>query len=308
MANQKLGFLGLGIMGKPMCKNLLQAGYPVTVWNRSQSGINECVKCGAFAAHSAREVAEKSDIVITMVPTSIDVWQIVTGPNGIVEGARSGMILIDMSSISPKTAKEISDRLIDKGIKMLDAPVSGNESGAISGTLSIMVGGLHDAFDQCLPILKVLGKTITHCGEENGNGQKTKLCNQVIGCLNNLAMCEGFVLAAKLGLDMDKMLAAVRAGGAGSRALDEFGPMILKRNLEPGFFVKHFQKDLRMVLETADELKTPLPGTALVHQLYSAVEADGLSLKGEQALIHALEKMAGIIVMSGPRPAIKSHS
>jgi 3-hydroxyisobutyrate dehydrogenase len=186
--------------------------------------------------------------------------------------------------------------LIEKGIKMLDAPVSGNESGAKAGTLSIMVGGPKDVFEECLPIFEVLGKTIIHIAEENGAGQKTKLCNQVIGCINVLAMCEGLTLAVKLELDIEKVLCAIRAGGAASRALDEFGPMILRRNLEPGFFVKHFQKDLRIVMETAADLKIPLPGTALVHQLYSAVEADGLSEKGEQALIRAFEKLANIEV------------
>ena len=260
MAKRKLGFVGLGIMGRPMCKNLIDAGYSVTVWNRSQPGIDECVRYGAATALSAKGVAEKSEVVITMVTASADVQGVVLGSNGVLEGASPGMVLIDMSSISPKVTKEIADRLIEKGIKMLDAPVSGNESGAKAGTLSIMVGGPKDVFEECLP------------------------------------MCEGLTLAVKLELDIEKVLCAIRAGGAASRALDEFGPMILRRNLEPGFFVKHFQKDLRIVMETAADLKIPLPGTALVHQLYSAVEADGLSEKGEQALIRAFEKLANIEV------------
>jgi len=296
MPKKNLGLIGLGTMGRPMCKNLIDAGYLVTVWNRSQPGIDACVGYGAVAGSSAKDVAEKSEVVITMVADSPDVLEVVLGPNGILEGASPGMILIDMTSISPKITKEIAEKLNKKGVKMLDAPVSGGETGAKAGTLSIMVGGPEEVFKECLPIFEALGKNIIHIGEENGSGQSTKLCNQVICALNILAVCEGLTLAAKSKIDMEKMFSAVRAGLAGSRILDSLGPKILQRDLEPGFMVKHQQKDLRLVMEAARDLKISLPGASLVHQLYHAVEAEGLSKKGTQTLIRALEKLAGIKV------------
>ena len=296
MSQKKLGFIGLGIMGRPMCKNLLDAGYSVTVWNRSEPGIDECVGYGAVAGYSAKDVAGKSEIVITMVTDSLDVHEVVLEENGVIEGASPGMILIDMTTMSPKVTKEIAEKLNQKGVKMLDAPVSGGDTGAKAGTLSIMVGGPEDAFKECLPVFEALGKNIIHIGEANGAGQSTKLCNQVICALNILATCEGLTLAAKSGIDMEKMFSAVRAGAAGSWMLDNLGPKILEGNMEPGFMVKHKQKDLRLVMEAARELEISLPGTALVHQLYHAVEAEELHEKGTQALIRALEKLAGVEV------------
>ncbi|MCK4222523.1 MAG: NAD-binding protein, partial [Dehalococcoidia bacterium] len=238
MLKKRLGFIGLGIMGKPMCKNLIDAGYPVTVWDRVRPGIDECVGYGAVAGSSAKDVAEKSDVVITMVTASVDVEEVVLGARGILEGARPGMVLVDMSTISPRVAKETAAKLNGKGLKMLDAPVSGGDTGAREGTLSIMVGGPEEVFKECLPILEVLGKNVIHMGEENGAGQATKLCNQVIGAVNVLAVCEGFTLAAKSKLDMGKMFSAVRAGAAASFQLDDLGPRILERDWEPGFMVK----------------------------------------------------------------------
>lgn len=296
MSKKKLGFIGLGIMGRPMCKNLIDAGYSLTVWNRSQPGIDECVGYGAIAGTSPKDVAGKSEVVITMVTDSPDVQQVVLGKNGAIEGASPGTVLIDMTTMSPKITKEIASELDEKGIKMLDAPVSGGDAGAIAGTLSIMIGGPEDVFKECLPIFEVLGKNIIHIGEENGAGQSTKLCNQVICALNILATCEGLTLAAKSGIDMEKMFSAVRAGAAGSWMLDNIGPKILEGDLEPGFMVKHKQKDLRLVMEAARDLELSLPGTALVHQLYHAVEAEGMHEKGTQALIHSLEKLAGVEV------------
>ena len=296
MLKKRLGFIGLGIMGKPMCKNLIDAGYPVTVWNRSRPGIDECVGYGAVAGSSAKDVAEKSDVVITMVTASADVEEVVLGARGILEGARPGMVLIDMTTISPKVTKEIATELNGKGVRMLDAPVSGADRGAREGSLSIMVGGPEEVFKECLPILNVLGKNVIHMGEENGAGQATKLCNQVIGAVNVLAVCEGFTLAAKSKLDMGKMFSAVRAGAAASFQLDDLGPRILERDWEPGFMVKTAQKDLRLVMEVAGDLGVSLPGVSLVHQLHHAVEAEGFGEKGTQALIRPLEKLAGIEV------------
>lgn len=292
MAKERLGFIGLGIMGKPMTKNLLEAGYSVTVWNRSQPGIDECVGYGAVAAKSAREVAEKSDIVITMVTASADVKEVVLGPNGVIEGISPGMALIDMTTMSPKVTKEIAAKLEEKGVGMLDAPVSGGDTGAKAGTLSIMIGGPVEVLNRCKPIFEVLGKNITHIGEEHGSGQVTKLCNQIGCALNLLAVCEELTLAAKSNINLKRMLAAISAGAAGSWQLSNLGPKILDRDLEPGFMVKTIQKDLRLVMEAAGDGEATLPGVSLVHQLFHSVEADGLHEKGTQALVTAIEKLA----------------
>lgn len=292
MTKEVVGFIGLGIMGKPMTKNLLNAGYSVTVWNRSQAGIDECVGYGAVAAKSAREVAGKANVVITMVTASADVKEVVLGPNGVIEGVHPGMTLIDMTTMSPKVTKEIAAKLEEKGADMLDAPVSGGDTGAKAGTLSIMVGGPEEALKKCMPILEVLGKNITHIGEEHGSGQVTKLCNQIGCALNILAVCEELTLAAKSNINLNKMFTAISAGAAGSWQLSNLAPKILKRDLEPGFMVKTIQKDLRLVMEAAGDGEATLPGVALVHQLFHSVEADGLHEKGTQALITAIEKLA----------------
>jgi len=292
MAKERLGFIGLGIMGKPMTKNLLDAGYSVTVWNRSQPGIDECIGYGAVAAKSPREVAEKSDVIITMVTASADVKEVVLGPGGVIEGVRSGMALIDMTTMSPKVTKEIATKLEEKGVGMLDAPVSGGDTGAKAGTLSIMIGGPGEVLNRCMPIFEVLGKNITHIGEEHGSGQVTKLCNQIGCALNLLAVCEELTLAAKSKINLKRMLAAISAGAAGSWQLSNLGPKILDRDLEPGFMVKTIQKDLRLVMEAAGDGEATLPGVSLVHQLFHSVEADGLHEKGTQALVTAIEKLA----------------
>ena len=289
---KKLGFIGLGVMGKPMATNLLKAGYPLTVWNRTRSKMDDLVKLGAAAGESPKDVAEKSDVVITIVSDSPDVEEVVLGPSGVIEGAKPGMILIDMSTISPTVTRKIAEKLVEKGVKMLDAPVSGGDIGAKQGTLSIMVGGPKEAFDECLPILEVLGKRITYMGS-NGMGQSTKLCNQVICVLNIEAVCEGLMLGAKLGLDLEKLLNVVTAGAAGSWMLSNLGPKMIKRDFEPGFRISHQQKDLRLALTAAAEVNLPLPGTALVNQMFHSAEAEGLSAKGTQALIVAMEKLAG---------------
>lgn len=288
----RIGFIGLGVMGKPMAKNLLAAGYPMTVWNRTRSKMDELLTLGAKGANSPKEVAENSDIVITMVTDSPDVKEVVLGPSGVIEGAREGLILIDMSTISPTVAQQVAEKLTEKGVKMLDAPVSGGDIGAEKGTLSIMVGGPEETYERCLPIFKVLGRKITYMGT-NGMGQMTKLCNQVICALNIQAVCEGLILGAKAGLNLEKLLGVVTAGAAGSWMLSNLGPKMLKRDFKPGFRISHQQKDIRLALSTAAELNLPLPGTGLVHQIFRIAEAEGLSSKGTQALIQAMEKISG---------------
>jgi len=286
-----IGFIGLGNMGRPMARNLLSGGFAVTVYGRRKPVVDEIVSAGASAAGSPREVAERSDAVITIVSDSPDVKSVVTGPDGILDGAHPGSVVIDMSTISPAVTREIAEIAASKGVEYLDAPVSGGVSGAEAGTLSIMVGGKQDVFTRCLPVFRALGKNINHMGVV-GMGQTTKLCNQVICVLNIEAVCEGLVLASKAGLDLEKLLSVVSAGAAGSWMLSNLGPKMLARDFEPGFRVALQQKDLRLALAAADELKVPLPGTSLVNQLFRSIEAAGMGEMGTQALITALEGLA----------------
>jgi len=295
LPNPRVGFIGLGIMGRPQCHNLIKAGFPLTVWNRSQPGIDAVVAYGALPGRSPADVAAKSDVTITMVTDSPDVREVTLGPNGIIEGARPGSVVIDMSTISPSVTREIAEALKARAIEMLDAPVSGGEVGAIAGTLSIMVGGEEEVFQRCLPILEAMGKNIVHIGP-NGTGQTVKLCNQVAAVLNILGMCEALILAARSGVDPEKMLQAVTAGAAGSWMLSNLAPRILKEDFAPGFMIRLQQKDLRLALESASELGLPLPGTALMNQLFRAVEAEGGGDLGTQAVIKALEKLANFTV------------
>jgi len=293
--SERIGFIGLGIMGRPMARNLLRAGYSLTVWNRSRPGIDELVREGAAEASCPREVAERSDVVITMVGYPADVETVVVGPQGIIEAGRPGLVLIDMSTISPAVTRAIAGRLAEAGAEMLDAPVSGGEAGAIAGTLSIMVGGAEATLERCRPILEAMGRTITHCGG-SGAGQTVKLCNQIVAALNNLAMCEALVFAVKAGVNPRTMIEAVSGGAASSWAIQNLAPKILDGDFRPGFKVAHQQKDLRLALEAAGQCSLPLPGTSLVHQLFTAVEADGLGGEGVQSLVKALEKLAGVRV------------
>ena len=289
---EKIGFIGLGVMGNPMAKNLLAAGYSLTVLDITRSKMEELVSLGAAAAGSPREVAESSDVVIIMVGDSPDVEAVVLGPSGLIEGSRPGLVVIDMSSISPIATRRIAEALAEKDVKMLDAPVSGGDIGARQATLSIMVGGPEELYEECLPIFKALGKRITYMGEI-GSGQATKLCNQVICGLHIQAVCEGLMLGARLGLDLDRLLQVVTAGYANSRILSHLGPKMVERDFRPGFKMRHQLKDLKNALNTAAALNVPLPCTALVQQLFRGVEADGLGEEGTQASILVMEKLAG---------------
>ena len=293
MSKPRLGFIGLGIMGRPMVKNLLKAGYTGTVWNRSEPGIADCLGAGAERADSPADVASKCDVVLSCVTDSPDVQHVYLGDGGVIESIRDGMIAIDHSTISPTVAREVAAALGAKGAMMLDAPVSGGDVGAINGTLSIMVGGPEGTFDECVPILEAMGKQITLIGP-SGMGQTTKLCNQIVGALNNLAMCEGLMLAAKAGADVGKVVEAVSGGAAGSWMMSNLAPKVLDRNFDPGFMIKLQQKDLRLVLEAAKELRIALPGTALVNQLFQSVEGMGLGDEGVQSLVKSLENLNNV--------------
>jgi 2-hydroxy-3-oxopropionate reductase len=291
----RLGFIGLGIMGRPMAKHLMDAGHSLTVWNRSRPGIDALVGGGAAEAASPAEVARASEVVFTMVGDSPDVEAVALGGAGIIEGAVSGLVHIDCTTMSPGVTRSIAARYAGKGIELLDAPVSGGEGGAINATLSIMVGGKQDVFERCKPLFEVLGKTITYCGP-SGAGQTVKLCNQVAVSVTNMAVCEALVLAAKAGVSPRTMLDAISGGAAGSWQLSNLGPKMLEGDFRPGFKVWHQQKDLRLALEVARDNALPLPATALVAQLFAAIEADGQREAGTQALVKALEKLGSISV------------
>tara|TARA_B100000949_G_C14244365_1_gene435104 strand:- start:390 stop:1271 length:882 start_codon:yes stop_codon:yes gene_type:complete len=290
---KKVGFIGLGLMGKPMSSRLISAGYEVIVHNRSISSSEEISAKGAEIALSPKDVASKVDVVISMLPDSDDVEKVAIQKNGVCDASHEGLIYVDMSTISPSVTRRISKTMNQYGIRMLDAPVSGGVWGAENGTLSIMVGGDESAFNDCLDIFNTLGKTIVYHGK-SGLGQVTKLCNQVLTALHIQAICEALTLGGKAGLDLDKLLESVSGGAAGSWALNNLAPRIVKKDLEPGFKASHQNKDLRHVLNLADELKLPLPGVALVRQLFSALEAEGKGNKGTQALISIYNKLSGI--------------
>ena len=290
-----IGWIGLGIMGAPMARNLLNAGHQVLAWNRSAERLETAVADGAQRAASPADVASRSDIVIACVTASADLEEVALGPHGVIDGIRGGSVFVDMSTISPAVARDVSTRLEEKGVAMLDAPISGGEQGAIDGTLSIMVGGSAEALERVRPTFEVLGSTVTHCGP-TGAGQTVKLCNQIAVCINNLAMAEALVFCERSGVDPSIMLSAITQGAAGSWQLSNLGPKVVERDFEPGFKVGLQQKDLRLALEAADELHTPLVGTSLVHQLFAAVEREYGTDVGTQALVRALEGLAGIEV------------
>ena len=281
---ERIGFIGLGIMGVPMVANLLRAGYVTTVWNRSQAGIDACTALGAAAARSPRAVAEASDVLITIVTDSADVQSVlVEREDAAIGGLAAGSVVIDMSTISPSVTRVLAAQLADRDVAMLDAPVSGGDSGAKAGTLSIMVGGDAAVLERCRPVLESMGSTITHCGPA-GAGQTVKLCNQVAIAGALLGVCEALSLADKSGVDPERMLDAISAGAAGSWQLTNLGPKIADGDFAPGFMVKLMQKDLRLALEAGDDVQQPLPNTSLVRQLYYQLEASGLGDEGTQAL------------------------
>ena len=289
---QTIGFIGLGIMGKPMSLNLIKAGYDLVVWNRTIEKTDTLTDAGARRAESPQQVAEHSDIIITIVSDTPDVEQVILGHNGIIHGIRAGKIVVDMSTISPIATRHIAEQLKSHHVDMLDAPVSGGDTGAKSGTLAIMAGGPDSAFQTCLPIFQAMGKTITHVGE-TGMGQTVKLCNQILVSVTNLAVCEAVSLARSAGLDPDIMIKATENGAAGSWQLSNLGPKMVKRDFAPGFMIDLQQKDLRLALEMCRELQLPVPALSLVHQLFTGCQSSGEGSKGTQALIKSLERLAG---------------
>jgi 2-hydroxy-3-oxopropionate reductase len=298
MQVSKVGLIGLGIMGAPMARNLLRAGFNLTVATRTPGKAEKFAADNSSlgqvkAAGSAAEVAAVSEVVISIVTDSPDVVAVARGENGIFASAKSGTIIIDMSTISPQVTRELAAEAREQGLQWLDAPVSGGEKGAIEGTLTIMVGGDADALARARPVLGAMGKRITHFGAA-GNGQSAKLCNQIMTAVNMLSVCEALTFGAKAGLDLATLHQALTGGAANSWALEILGKKMIERDFKPAFMVRLQQKDLRLVLDAADANHTPLPTASLAHQLFAVVEAEGRGDDGTQSLLRVFERMAGL--------------
>jgi 3-hydroxyisobutyrate dehydrogenase len=293
-----IGLIGLGIMGAPMARNLLKAGFPVNVATRTPGKAEKFAadnsslgKVSAF--ETPAEVAAASEIIVTIVTDSPDVVAVARGDQGIFSTAKPGTIVIDMSTISPQITRELAEEAKSRGMFWLDAPVSGGEKGAIEGTLTIMVGGDPEALERARPVLNAMGKRITHFGPA-GNGQSAKLCNQIMTAVNLLAVCEALTFGAKAGLDLSTLHQALTGGAANSWALEVLGKKMIERDFKPAFMVRLQQKDLRLVLDASDANHTPLPAASLAHQLFAALEAEGRGDDGTQSLLRVFERMAGL--------------
>ncbi|HEU5326611.1 MAG TPA: 2-hydroxy-3-oxopropionate reductase [Thermomicrobiales bacterium] len=290
-ARPTIGLIGLGIMGRPMAHNLLKAGYRLVVHNRSRGPVDELAAAGATPAGSSREVAAQADVIITMLPDSPDVEAVMRGPDGVFAGARPGTIIIDMSTISPVVTQALAEEARAAGLRILDAPVSGGDKGAIAGTLSIMVGGDAALFDECQPIFAALGKTIVHVGP-NGAGQTVKACNQVVVAIAYEAISEALVLGARAGVAPEKIIEVLNGGLAATRVMELRGPTMIKHDFTPGFRVRLHQKDLAIALATGKAFGVPLPVTALVDQMLAALRAAGRADLDHSALLSHIEDLA----------------
>jgi 2-hydroxy-3-oxopropionate reductase len=291
----KIGFIGLGIMGKPMARNLLKAGYELVVYDIDNASVQDLVGSGAIEGKSSSDVASQCEVIITMLPNSPHVKEVVLGDKGVIHGIRKDSVFIDMSSIAPLTSKEISDKLHQKGVVMLDAPVSGGEPKAIEGTLAIMVGGPEETFNKVKDILSIMGASVKLVGEI-GSGNMTKLANQIIVALNIAAISEAMVLATKAGVDPEAVYQAIRGGLAGSTALDAKMPLILNGNFKPGFRIELHIKDLMNALDTAGELNVPVSLTSQVLEMMKSLQADGKGKDDHGGLIQYYEKLAKVQV------------
>jgi len=294
---KKLGFIGLGIMGKPMAKNLLKAGFSIVAYDLNKDAVEDVVKAGALAASSSKEAAGKAEVIITMLPDSPDVKEVILGKDGVLEGIKPGSIVIDMSSINPLVSQEIEKELRKKGVQMLDAPVSGGETGAIQGTLAIMVGGEEKIFKESMEIFKAIGKNIVHVGGI-GAGGFVKLVNQIIVAVNIAAVGEAFTLGTKAGLDPQVIHQAIRGGLAGSSVLETKAPMMFARNFKPGFKIRLHHKDLQNALSTAKDLGVPLPLSSFVQQIILSLMTEGRGEEDHSALATFFEKMAKVEIKS----------
>ncbi len=293
-----LGFVGLGIMGKPMVRNLLSAGYVVHVYNIVEKDILEVQKDGAIPAASAKDVAEKADVSIIMVPNTPNVQDVILKEEGMLSSLKPGKIVIDMSTISALATKDLAETIKSTGARMLDAPVSGGEKGAIEGTLSIMVGGEDEVFEHCRPIFEVLGKRVTHVGG-NSAGQVVKSCNQILAASTVVALGEALALGSKAGVDPTKIVEVLSVGYARCGVLDIRGQQILQRNFQPGFKSKLQYKDVRLAMELANGLDVPLPVASLTHEFYKSCMAQGLGEEDHTNVIRVIEELAGVEIKAG---------
>jgi 2-hydroxy-3-oxopropionate reductase len=291
--SERIGFIGLGIMGRPMAIHLVDAGYAVTVWNRTRSKMQALVERGAAAGESPKDVAARSDITITMVADTPDAVEVILGADGVIHGARRGSVVVDMSTISPVATREIARQLGERGVEMLDAPVSGGERGAIDATLSIMVGGKPEVFERALPVFQKMGKQIVHLGG-TGAGQVTKACNQLVLSLTLLGVAEALTMAQKAGVDPAKVRAALLGGFAQSRVLELHGQRMLDHNFEPGFRTRLYHKDMGIVMETGRSAGMPLVGGALAAQLYQIAMNQGFGEKDYSILARVVAGLAGV--------------
>jgi 3-hydroxyisobutyrate dehydrogenase len=289
----KIGWIGTGVMGGSMCRHIIDKGYKTFVYSRTRKKAKKLVESGATWVNSAEAVAENSDVIFTMVGFPQDVRDVYFGSTGVMKGVRVGSVLVDMTTTEPSLSKEIYKEAKLKKATSIDAPVSGGDVGAMAGTLSIMVGGDKDAVEKVMPLFRLMGKNIVYQGAA-GSGQHAKICNQVMVSGLMIGMCETLVYGYKAGLDLETMLKSVSRGAAACWMLDNLAPRILKRDFRPGFFVEHFIKDMGIALKEAERMNLTLPGLALAHQLYVAVEAQGHGRKGTQALMLALEKISNV--------------
>lgn len=288
-----VGYIGLGLMGKPMALNIMKAGFPLVVHNRSREAVKELVGEGAKDAHSPKKVAEQVDIIFTNLPDSPDVELVALGPDGIIDGAKEGLILIDNSTIKPATARHIAEKLGEKGVQCLDAPVSGGDIGAINGTLTIMVGGPGEALEKAMPVLEAIGRSITHIGDA-GTGQIAKCANQIMVAAQMVAMGELLILAQKTGADPEKVIQAIKGGAAQCWALDVKTPRLFEGNREPGFKAFMQAKDLGIVMDTARQYGVPLPSTAANTQLFNAMLEMGMTELDNSAVVGVIEALANV--------------
>jgi len=291
--NPNIGWIGTGVMGSSMFGHILDKGYTGYVYTRTEEKAGSVIEKGAIWCNSVTEVTEQCDIVFTMLGFPSDVYEVYLSPGALIDAAKKGALLVDMTTTSPSLAVEIFEKAGSKGVFTLDAPVSGGDVGARNASLSIMVGGEKPVFDDIIPLFEILGRKIIYQGKA-GSGQHTKMCNQIQIAGTMIGMCESLIYGYKAGLDIETMLSSISGGAAACWALDNLAPRIIKRDFEPGFFVRHFIKDMGIALEEARRMNLSLPGLALVQQLYLSVSALGYEDKGTQALILTLEHMAGL--------------
>jgi 2-hydroxy-3-oxopropionate reductase len=291
-----VGFVGLGIMGLPMASNLLDAGYTVVGYNRSDEPVETLVDRGGEAGDSPADTAARSDVVVTCLPDSPDVLEVVLGEgeedDPVVDGLSSGTTLVDTSTISPTATERVAADLDEMGVAMLDAPISGGEEGAVEGTLSIMVGGEASTLEECRPLLDVMGATVTHCGP-SGAGQVTKACNQIVVACTNVAVSEALVFAEKAGADLDAVVDAISGGAAGCWTLDNRAPRMIRGNFDPGFFADYQYKDLRIATDAGEAFGAPMPATELSHELYKSMVENGMGRDDNSGVMQVVEMLAG---------------